>query len=120
MKKFIIWQKIAAGVYKRTNYSHNAMITLALFLIDGLSIQSYIQFLENGEQFFSGNIADLEKNGDSITIILDEYVFPNMPTFTTTIKNLVTILQEYRKLEKLNVEHISIILDNEQLLIEGY
>ena len=92
MEKYITWQRITNRVYKRVNFSDDAMITLSLFIEDGLGSSTYISFLEDkGRQEFSGNISLLEKHGRMVTILLDDTVFPGLPDFTTTVDNLILI-----------------------------
>ncbi len=105
-------------MYKQIEYNDKSMNTLAIFLNDGIGFKSYIEFLENQQDVeFSGNISWLEKQGKLVTIEIDDYVYPNMHPFTTTIDNLLTILKEYKRLFYLEVDIIKISLDDNVLTI---
>lgn len=120
IKRYSIWQKIEKYMYKQIEYNDKSMNTLAIFLNDGIGFKSYIEFLENPQDDeFSGNISWLEKKGKLVTIEIDNYVYPNMPPFTTTIDNLLTILKEYKRLFYLETNKIEIKLEDNKLSISG-
>ncbi len=79
-----------------------------------------MNFLEDTYRIkFSGNISDLEKRDTLVTVFVDDYVFPNMPPFTTTIKNLIAILIEFVRLKDLEVNKIIITLNDDVVTISG-
>lgn len=120
MKKYSIWQKIEKYMYKQIEYNHVTMDTLDIFLNDGIGFKPYIKYLNDPRRkSFSGNISWLEKKGNLVTIEIDDYVYPSMPLFTTTINNLLKILHEYQKLEDLEVDQIEISLENDKVSING-
>lgn len=107
-------------MYKQDKWSDDSMVTLHMFLNDGVGYKPYINYLNDQQRInISGNISWLQKQGELVTVEIDDYVYPDMPPFTTTIDNLLTILQEYQKLEDLEVDHIEISLDDDVLTIAG-
>lgn len=120
IKKYIVWKKIEKYMYKQVEYNDKSMNTLAIFLNDGIGFKPYVNFLENQKHDeFSGNISWLQKHGKFITIEIDDYVYPNMPPFITTINNLLTMLKKYKRLFYLEVNRIEITLEDDLLTISG-
>ncbi len=119
MKRNIIWHKVKNETYQ-PECNDELMATLCLFFEDGLPFQSYIDFLENKyKNNFIGNISEMEKKEEKVTISINEHIFPNKPIFVTTIENMVDILQEYQRLYYLGAEKIEIYLDDDKLMIKG-
>lgn len=121
LKKFITWQHVEKYVYKELEYSDEDMITLSFFLGDGIGIKPFIEFLQNSKETeFFGNISELEKRGKLVKVSIDDYIYPGMPPFTTTIENLIMILEEFKRLRMLEIKKIELILDDENLTITGH
>ncbi len=120
IKKFIVWHKLNNGLYQIKEYSNRTMLTLAFFLNDGLPFELYINFLKNeNQQEFQGNISLIEKKENIVIISMDDYVYPNMPSFKISIDNLIKIIEEYSRLYFLGVNRIEISLNNGIVTIEG-
>lgn len=54
-----------------------------------------------------------------VIIRMHDAIFPNMPPFTTTIENMIEILQEYEKLYFMEIDRIEITLEDDILTIRG-
>ncbi|MGE0009352.1 MAG: hypothetical protein AB7F19_02310 [Candidatus Babeliales bacterium] len=55
-----------------------------------------------------------------VSIEIDDYIYPNTPIFSTSICNLIKIIQEYDRLEDLEVNRIEITIDEfDQVTIVG-
>lgn len=117
----ISWNKLPSGVYRVDKYTDDSMLTLALFLEDGLGIKAYIDFLENEELIkLIGNISMLRKKGEFVSILINEDIFPNMPYLEISISSLICILVEYKKLYLSQVDRIEITIDeNDHVTITG-
>lgn len=116
IKKYSIWQKIEKYMYKKIECSDGSMDSLDIFLNDGLDIN----FSEDPQEIkFYGNISHMKKQGKMITVSIDDYVYPDMTPFTTTIDNLLTILKEYKRLFYLEVDRIKISLEDGIVTISG-
>ncbi len=119
-KKSLIWKKVKSEIFQVKEYSDDSMFTLAIFLEDGLDVQTYIDFLNNEQkEKLYGNISVLRKKNKIVTASINEDVFSNIIPFTTTIENMIRILQEYEKLYFLRVDRIEIILEDDILTIKG-
>ncbi len=119
MKKNIIWYKVKNEIY-HPECNDESMATLSLFFEDGLDFETYINFLQDKhDDKFYGNISTMQKKGSMVTICINEGIFPGMQPFTTTIENMIKILQEYEKLYFLGVGRIEIILEDDTLTIKG-
>ncbi|MGE0009354.1 MAG: hypothetical protein AB7F19_02325 [Candidatus Babeliales bacterium] len=121
IKRKFIWHKLKKNIYRQDSVSDKSIEALAIFLSDGLGFKTYMDFLlDEKRQRFVGNLSWLEKRGDMISIDIDDYVYPDTPIFTTTIRNLITILQEYRRLFYLQVNRIEITIDEfDQVSVTG-
>lgn len=120
MQRFIRWQKLEKYIYKQVECSDKSMDTLCIFLNDGIGFKPYIDFLENAQKIrIGGNLSYLEKQGKMVSIEIDDYVYPDMPSFITTIDNLLTILKEYKRLFYLEVDIIEITIEDDELSIKG-
>lgn len=61
-KKSLIWKKVKSEIFQVKEYSDDSMFTLAIFLEDGLDVQTYIDFLNNEQkEKLYGNISVLRK-----------------------------------------------------------
>lgn len=121
MKQYIYLIKTKPFLYKLEKDSGDTMFVLYLFITDGLRSDSFVEFLEEKEKIrICGNMVNLRKSGNMVTITIDEYVFPDMPTLTVTIDNLITISKEFRRLEEQEVNRIKITFDNNVLSISGH
>ena len=118
MQKKITLKKIANGYYKLSDNSDKSLYTLYLFLCYGPYPDSYIAFLEDKNRTtFYGNVANLQNNSDLVTIEIDEFLVPDVPSYTITQKNLLEALIGYEKYKILGVDSIEIILDDDVLTI---
>lgn len=119
--KISIWRKIEQNGYLQVAYSHPVMLTLEIFLNDGIGFSSYIEFLlDEARQKCAGNLSWLQKTGNMVSIEIDDYVYPDTPVLTTSISNLLKILIEYRELLKADVDKIEIIIDeNDNVFVKG-
>lgn len=121
IKRKLVWQQISKNIYRQMSDNDASLEALAIFLKDGLGFKAYIDFLlDKNQQKFVGNLSWLEKHGNMISIDIDDYVYPDTPIFTTTISNLLLILEEYKKLFLLEVDRIEISFDEHgQVAITG-
>ena len=120
-KKFIIWQHVQSYIYNEIEYSGEDMMTLSLFLDDGVGIKPYVDFLLDSKRTeIFGNISELEKQGKLVKVSIDDYIYPGMPPFITTIENLIVILEEFKRLRLLETKKIELILDDDILTINAY
>lgn len=114
MNHYITWQKLSNGIYKRVSCSDDFMDTLSLFVEDGLETERYVSFLEDKKlQEFYSNISYLKKNGDNVTIFIDNDIFPDMIPYEMKTCNLIAFLNELHKLKKKGAENIRFSLQND-------
>ncbi|MGE0009357.1 MAG: hypothetical protein AB7F19_02340 [Candidatus Babeliales bacterium] len=120
-KKNVIWYRVKNKVYRRAEYHDETMATLSLFFEDGLDFPTYIDFLKDpSENILFGNICILKKNGKMVSVSISDYIFPGLPSLITTIENLIKIINEYDRLEDLEVARIEISFDElDQVTIRG-
>ncbi len=119
MKKTIIWRKGKHNTYQPT-CDDPVLATLMLFFEDGLPLQHYIDFLQNSaKQKLPGNISLMEKKDKKVSIFINDDIFPDMPSFTAKIDNLIDVLKEYERLESLGVDIIEITLEDGTLIVNG-
>lgn len=99
-----------AGYYKLVEGGDKGLSTLFALLRFGPFPDSYIAFLnDNKKDEFYGNVANLQKNGDVVTIEIEEYQFPGLPLFTIKIENLLSILNKWKRLEEIKPNVIELI-----------
>lgn len=120
VKKYAVFIKQNRSNYKMVKYSDESMVTLFMLLGDGLGLEHYIAFLQDENQLdFFGNVTSIKKQGNMVIVTLDENMFPDSIPFITTIDNLVNILNENRRFQRLEVDRIEIVLDNNKLSVTG-
>lgn len=114
-------KKQPEGYYKLMEGGNAQLSTVFAFLRFGPFPDSYIEFLADRSRMeFYGNVANLYKNDEWVTIEIDDYQFPGLPVFTTKTEGLLKILKEWQRLEKLEPDRIELTLDNNELAIAGY
>ena len=120
LNRYAICYKLPENMYRLGEHSDESMETLSIFLGDGLSPRTYIEFLEDAsKQKFSGNISVLQKYGNRVTMILFDDFFSDMIPLTTTQDNLIKIVREWNRLEDFLVGKIEVVLNDNDVTIIG-
>ncbi len=120
MKKYISIIKVEPLIYKLDKYSDDSMFTLYMCLTDGLGSDSYVKFLEDDQRVrFGGNICNMDKSVNLVSLAIDEDIIPNLPVFKISISNLIKIYKEIARLKDLGVSRINITLDNDVLCVSS-
>lgn len=113
MIKKILLNKMHRHIYKINTESNESIMGLIYFLNDGVGFDYYVDFLlDEARKECGGNISWLEKNGNIVSIEIDDYVYPDTPIFTTSVSNLLYIIKEFNRLEDLEVDRIQISVDD--------
>lgn len=120
-QKNIMWNKSKSGEYHRKEYNDESMATLSLFFEDGLPFNTYLDFLKNDSRLsMSSNLIRFQKKDSKVTLTIFDYIFQGMVPFETSILNMITIIEEYARLESHEVDTIEIVAENDQIVVSGY
>ncbi len=112
-------KKQAHGYYALVKCADAQLATLFTFLRFGPYKDEYVEFLiDKTRKEFYGNLVNLAKTDAKVVIQIDEYQFPGLPICTISIDNLLTILQEWKLLEKVEPETIILTRENDIMVLK--
>ncbi len=82
MKHFVFYH-FHSGFYQLVEYNDSSMESLFIFMGDGLLLESYVNFLnDKNRTFLCGNVCELVKNEDLVTVNVDQNILSGLSSFT--------------------------------------